>query len=56
MPDKSWNILQPPFELVRQLSVSLDVSRLLATVLANRGIDSPEEADIFLNPSLDRLS
>ncbi len=55
MPDKSWNILQPPFELVRQLSVSLDVSRLLATVLANRGIDSPEEADRFLNPSLDRL-
>ncbi len=55
MPDKSWNILQPPFELVRQLSVSLDVSRILATVLANRGIGSPEEADLFLNPSLDRL-
>jgi single-stranded-DNA-specific exonuclease len=55
MPDKSWNILQPPFELVRQLSVSLDVSRTLAIILANRGIGSPEEADLFLNPSLDRL-
>jgi single-stranded-DNA-specific exonuclease len=55
MPDKSWNILQPSFELVRQLSVGLDVSRILATILANRGIDSPEEADLFLNPSLDRL-
>jgi single-stranded-DNA-specific exonuclease len=55
MADKSWKILQPPFELVRRLSVGLDVSRILATILANRGIDSPEEADLFLNPSLDRL-
>jgi len=50
-----WNILQPPEDVVRELSVRLDITLTLATILANRGIRTAAEAELFLSPSLDQL-
>jgi len=55
MQKRHWNIFEPSPEIVRQLSVSLDITPTLAAVLANRGIDTPETASLFLNPDLDSL-
>ncbi len=55
MREKIWNLLQPPPEVVENLSASLNISPTLARILSNRQIRLPEEADHFLNPSLDRL-
>jgi single-stranded-DNA-specific exonuclease len=50
-----WNILRPPEDVVRELSVRLDITVTLATILANRGIRTAAEAELFLSPSLDQL-
>jgi single-stranded-DNA-specific exonuclease len=50
-----WNILQPPQNVVRELSARLDISVTLAAILANRGIHTAREGDRFLNPSLEHL-
>jgi single-stranded-DNA-specific exonuclease len=55
MQSKNWNFLQPSLETVRQLCVRLEISTTLAALLANRGITSPEEAELFLDPTLDQL-
>jgi len=55
MNSTHWNILEPPSEIVRLLSVRLDISTTLATILANRQIFTPEEASLFLAPSLEGL-
>src|SRR6266404_3305692 len=42
-------------ETVLQLSRQLDLPPLLARILVLRGIETPEGADYFLNPSLSHL-
>jgi single-stranded-DNA-specific exonuclease len=41
--------------VVSQLAAELGISRILATVLANRGVADPREAQEFLDPSLSHL-
>jgi len=53
---KSWNILQPKTEVVNRLLATLKCSPVVASLLANRGIDSPALAGRFLTPSLHQLS
>ena len=53
---KKWNILQPKTEVVNRLCAHLQCSPVVASLLANRGIDSPSLADRFLTPSFHQLS
>jgi single-stranded-DNA-specific exonuclease len=53
---KKWNILQPKTETVNRLCSHLQCSPVLASLLANRGIDSPAQAERFLSPSFHHLS
>ncbi len=50
-----WKITQPENTLVHQIQEHLDCHPITATVLANRGINTPEQADRFLYPRLDEL-
>ena len=51
---KQW-IIQPTDSRCHQLAKTLKVSPLLAQVLINRGISSPEDAHHFLRPKLNQL-
>ncbi|MCT8339285.1 single-stranded-DNA-specific exonuclease RecJ [Flavobacteriaceae bacterium TK19130] len=51
-----WTLRPKPSEdTVQQLETSLGVPKLVATLLAQRGIDSFEEAKDFFRPSLEKL-
>jgi single-stranded-DNA-specific exonuclease len=50
-----WNILRPEPALVQQIQQHLDCHPVLATVLANRHLISPDQIDMFINPSLNML-
>lgn len=50
IPHQRWQILQPQPETAKHLSKTTGLSPLLTQVLINRGIKTPEQADIFLNP------
>jgi single-stranded-DNA-specific exonuclease len=52
---KKWTILEPDPTLVNTLRHSLGCSRILARVLANRNLQSLEQARAFLHPSLGDL-
>ena len=45
----------PPQEVVRNLSAELNISEVLAQLLAQRGITTFEEARHFFRPSIDDL-
>jgi len=53
--NKKWICSYTGSGKVDELSRELKISPLLAMVLVNRGINSAEEADRFLNPDLDNL-
>jgi single-stranded-DNA-specific exonuclease len=50
-----WKITQPDDALVRHLQQQLKCHPITATVLANRGMVSPEQAARFMQPKLDQL-
>ncbi len=51
-----WNTLpEPPQELIDQLIEKLSVSPVVARLLARLGFDDPDQADEFLNCSINRL-
>ncbi len=49
-PDQRWHLPNPNPTQVSQLATSLALSPLMAQVLINRGVTSPEEAHLFLDP------
>ncbi|HIJ57433.1 MAG TPA: single-stranded-DNA-specific exonuclease RecJ [Deltaproteobacteria bacterium] len=51
-----YHALNPDNLIVDQIRKSLNCSRIMATVLANRGITDAEHANRFLNPSLSHLA
>jgi single-stranded-DNA-specific exonuclease len=54
--EKQWVILeQGDPAKVEALSTTLGVSPVLANLLVQRGIETPADAELFFNPSLDRL-
>jgi single-stranded-DNA-specific exonuclease len=54
--EKQWVILeQGDSTRVEALSSALGLSPVLANLLVQRGIETPEDAELFFNPSLDRL-
>jgi single-stranded-DNA-specific exonuclease len=52
LPPQRWEIATPQPELAQELATALELHPLLAQVLMNRGIDTPQKADIFLQPEL----
>ena len=50
-----WKILQPDPAKVQAIQEHLNCHAITATVLANRNIATPPQADQFLQPSLDAL-
>jgi single-stranded-DNA-specific exonuclease len=50
-----WTVLQPPEDVVRELSVRLDITVTTAAILANRGLLTVADAERFLSPSLEDL-
>lgn len=53
---KTWNILKPKTEVINRLCTDLQCSTVVASLLANRGIDSPSLAKHFLAPSFHQMS
>ena len=52
---KNWHLMDANADTVRALTHSLCCHPVLAAVLANRRLDSPEKAQAFLNASLSQL-
>lgn len=50
-----WRLITPPQYLIEEVSKELAIPPLIARVLINRGIKTPEEAERFLSPSLRHL-
>ncbi len=50
-----WKILQPDPAKVQAIQEHLNCHPITATVLANRNIETRDQADLFLHPSLDAL-
>lgn len=53
--ETQWLYKQPPPEIVNKISRITGCRKIIATLLVNRGINTPEEAFTFLNPSLRSL-
>ena len=53
--EKRWHILTPEAGVVSTLRTTLGCHPMMATLLANRGLESPEQAHGFLNVSLSQL-
>lgn len=52
---KKWHLLSPDPDLIDHLTNSLKCLPEVAAILVNRGIDTTEDACLFLNPSLNQL-
>ncbi|MBD1882132.1 DHH family phosphoesterase, partial [Coleofasciculus sp. FACHB-T130] len=50
LPNHRWQIFPVRDELAQQLAKTTGLSPLLSQVLINRGIETPEEAQAFLDP------
>jgi single-stranded-DNA-specific exonuclease len=55
IPDQRWNLLPVQPERALALAQATQVSPLLAQVLLNRGLDTPEAIQTFLDPDSERL-
>lgn len=53
--EREWNCFEPDATTVRRLTSDLDCTDAVATVLANRGITSPDVARRYLSPTRDEL-
>ncbi len=51
-PQQRWQISPSQPENAQLLAIALELHPLLAQVLINRGIDTPQQAEIFLQPEL----
>ncbi|HPC15323.1 MAG TPA: single-stranded-DNA-specific exonuclease RecJ [Candidatus Hydrogenedentes bacterium] len=53
---RPWKVLEADTKTVSSLCRALGVPRIVAHLLASRGIGDPDAARAFLSPSMDRLS
>jgi hypothetical protein len=54
LPDQRWQIAIAQADQAKAIAQATNLSPLLAQVLLNRGIDSPEQAQRFLHPETGR--
>lgn len=55
MTPKRWSLLPEDIQAEARLQIELGVHPITARLLVQRGLTTPEAADRFLNPTLDRL-
>ncbi len=55
LPKQRWQIFDPNPDLSTAIANATGLSPLIAQVLLNRGINTPEAAEIFLDPELEDL-
>ena len=55
LPQQRWQIFSPQPDLSAAIANSTGLSPIIAQVLLNRGIDTPEAAKVFLDPDLEDL-
>ncbi|MGB5772418.1 MAG: DHH family phosphoesterase, partial [Crocosphaera sp.] len=55
LPDQRWYIASPNSEKVQSLVAETGLSPLLAQVILNRGIDTPNLAQVYINPDTESL-
>ncbi|HIA01743.1 MAG TPA: single-stranded-DNA-specific exonuclease RecJ [Myxococcales bacterium] len=55
MVERIWQLSEPDSSIVSELTQSLQLPNIVAELLANRGIDSVEQAQVFLDPRLHNL-
>ena len=55
LPDQRWHIAPAQAERAAEIAQATNLSSLLAQVLLNRGIDSPDQVQAFLNPESQTL-
>ena len=55
LPDQRWYIASPNPDQVKKLVAETGLSPLLAQVILNRGIDSPQLAQVYINPETENL-
>lgn len=48
--NKKWELNESNEELVNKISSEFNVSKLVASIIANKGLTSSEEIEVFLNP------
>ena len=49
--NKKWEYYGKDEEKVEQIQKEFGLSRLLATILVNKGLETKQEIDVFLNPT-----
>ncbi|MCX5656845.1 MAG: single-stranded-DNA-specific exonuclease RecJ [Candidatus Omnitrophica bacterium] len=52
---RDWQVLEQRYQEINKISESLGISRFLAQLLVNRGINHSDDAERFLNPRLSNL-
>ncbi|MBD2242892.1 DHH family phosphoesterase [Nostoc sp. FACHB-888] len=50
LPNQRWQIYPQKPEFAQKLAVLIDISPIISQLLINRGIETPEQAQAFLNP------
>ncbi|MBW4427371.1 MAG: DHH family phosphoesterase [Nostoc desertorum CM1-VF14] len=50
LPNQRWQIYPQQLEFAQKLAVLINVSPIISQLLINRGIETPEQAQAFLNP------
>ena len=55
LPQQRWQIFSPQPDLAEVLANVTGISPIIAQVLLNRGINTPEAAQVFLDPELENL-
>jgi single-stranded-DNA-specific exonuclease len=55
IPDQRWNIFASQAERAEQLAQTTGLSPLLTQVLLNRGIETPEQIKVYLDPDSQEL-
>ena len=49
--NKKWEFYEKDEEAVRRIQEEFGLSRLLATIIANKGLQTKQEIEVFLNPT-----
>jgi single-stranded-DNA-specific exonuclease len=52
---KKWNIPEPSPDRAKEIADALNVLPIVGQVLCNRGVETPEQARAFCNPSVSKL-
>ena len=55
LPQQRWQIFSPQPDLSQAIASAVGLSPIIAQVLLNRGLNTPEAVQVFLDPELESL-